>query len=267
MTWVGIAVVGGAVIGGGASILSSKMSSKAAKSAAETQAEAAGQATEAQTEDIDKAIAFQREMLEIQREDFAPFREIGLESLETLQPLVEPGGDLVRGFTMDDFQADPGYQFRLEEGTKALDRSAASRGKLFSGAQLRDLARFNQNLASEEYGQAFNRFGIEQGNKFNRLGAMANIGERATMTLADLGSRTAGNVGNLQTQRGRARATGYINAGNAQAAGTVGQANAYNQMLGNVGNAANQGINNYMLWQMARSPYSPASGAQPILLN
>lgn len=259
------AIIAGAVIAAAGATAGSAISAKAAKDAAKTQAEAAGEASTAEQEGIDKAIAFQREQFEQQREDFAPFREIGLDALETLEPLVGPDGELVRGFTLDDFEADPGYQFRLEEGTKALDRSASSRGQLYSGAQLRDLARFNQGLAKEEYGDAFNRFQIEQGNKFNRLGSLAGVGERATTTLGSFRSNTVRNVGNLQVAGGQSRASGYINAANANAAGRVGAGNAWAQGLSGVGSAANQGLKNYMLYSLARPP--AGSQIQPILLN
>lgn len=67
-------------------------------------------------------------------------------------------GDLFRNFTMADYQEDPGYQFRLDQGNKALNNSAAARGGLLSGATLKAIAEYNSGAASQEYGAAQNRF-------------------------------------------------------------------------------------------------------------
>jgi hypothetical protein len=56
------------------------------------------------------------------------------------------------------FQADPGYQFRMQEGQKAIEGSAAARGTQLSGATMKALAKYGQNLASDEYGKAYDRF-------------------------------------------------------------------------------------------------------------
>jgi len=239
------AIIAGAIIAAGGATAASKISSDAAKDAAKTGAEAAELGAEAELDAIDKSIAFQKETFETQREDLAPFREIGLQALETLAPQVAPGGDLVSDFTMGDFREDPGYQFRLEEGAKALDRSAASKGRLQSGGHLRDLTKFNQDLASNEYTNAFNRYQVEQGNKFNRLSSVAGTGERTTNTLVNASTRNAESVGQNLVAAGRSRASGYTDAANAYAAGTVGSANAWAQGVQNIGNAANQGIGNY----------------------
>jgi len=84
----------------------------------------------------------------------------------------------MRNFGASDFQADPGYAFRLSEGMKALDRTAASRGGLLSGATLKGAQRYGSDLASQEYGNAYNRFQTnrsaqsqEYQNAFNRYQA------------------------------------------------------------------------------------------------
>lgn len=52
---------------------------------------------------------------------------------------------------------DPGYQFRLSQGQKALEQSAAGRGVLRTGGTLKDILGYGQNFASQEYGNAFDR--------------------------------------------------------------------------------------------------------------
>jgi hypothetical protein len=138
-------------------------------------------------------------------------------------------GSLLRNFGMQDFQTDPGYGFRLSEGQKALDRASAASGRFNSGRAAKDLTRFGQNLASEEYGNAYNRFNNNQSNTFNRLASLAGIGQTAT-----------NQVGNAAGQFGSAAAGNAIGAGNAAAAGRVGSANAWGGAIGQVGSMYQQ---------------------------
>lgn len=137
-------------------------------------------------------------------------------------------GSLGRSFTRQDLDDDEGYQFRLQEGQKALDRAASAGGRFFSGRSLKDTARFSQGLASQEYGDAFNRFQTERNNRLSPL-----------FQLAGLGGTSAMQAGNQAASTGNALASNIIGAGNAAAAGQVGSANAWQ-------NAGQQGIG---LWQ------------------
>lgn len=99
-------------------------------------------------------------------------------------------------FGADDFEADPGYEFRRSEGNRGIEQSAAAGGSLQSGASLKALNRFNQDTASDEYDRAYGRWGDQRNthlgtltgqqahdygvwgdNKNTRLGALS--GERA----------------------------------------------------------------------------------------
>jgi hypothetical protein len=82
------------------------------------------------------------------------------------QPTFEYKGQQPEAFkfTAENFQADPGYGFRLSEGLKALERSAAARGGLLSGGTGKALTRFGQEMASQEFGNAY-------GRAFNEYGA------------------------------------------------------------------------------------------------
>lgn len=122
-----------------------------------------------------------------------------------------------RNAFMDMFKTSPDYQFRMSEGTKALDRSAAARGMVRSGAQQKAVTEYGQNLASGEYG-----------NFYNRLASLAGIGQSATGSTASAGSAAAANSGNAILQGGMA-------AGQARASG-------YNAMASGVGS----GVNNAM---------------------
>ena len=135
-------------------------------------------------------------------------------------------GEFMRDFSMADYEADPGYQFRRDEGLRGIEGSAASRGGLLSGATLKALAKYNSGLASEEYGNAYNRYNANLDRRFNRLSGLAGTGQTATRDVSQMGSQVASNVGQ-----------NIIGAGNARASGYVGSANA-------IGGAA-QGIGNY----------------------
>ena len=144
---------------------------------------------------------------------------------------------------MADYQQDPGYGFRLSEGIKGIDRSAAARGLLQSGGTLKGVNRFAQDYASNEYGNAYNRYNQDNSTEFNRLAAMSGIGQTATQQVGNYGMSTAQNVGATQVGMGNARASGY-----------VGGANAINSAVG-------QGFNNYYANQLLkRLPYDPYGG-------
>lgn len=132
-------------------------------------------------------------------------------------------GELMRDFSLADFQADPGYQFRLGEGAKAIENSAAARGMQLSGPTLKALARFGQDFASNEYDQAWNRDSLEKQRKFNFL-----TGQSGT------GLQTAGNVGALGAGASNQVADNYLQAANAQASGRVGSANAWGNAINDV---------------------------------
>lgn len=212
------AILGAAVIGGGASAIAS---GKAAK----TQAKAAEQATAAQKDALDKQIALQE-----------PFRQGGLTAQNEIMQLLGIGGDktaagygsLGKAFGEADFQQDPGYAFRQAEGMKALERSAAARGNLLSGSTLKGVQRFGQDLASQEYQNAFNRYQVERSAKLNPLQSLMGAGQSATNVMT-------GATG----QFGQNEASNLYNAGQARASGYIGQSNALNQALG--------GITNYMV--------------------
>ena len=202
-------------IGAGAGLLGAKMTSDAAKSAARTQADAAG-----------AAAANERAMYEQSREDLAPYRETGytaLKDIERMKPF------LTSQFGPDQFAQylDPSMAFRQRIGTQATERMANVGGGAISGNTLRALTDYGQNLASTEYGNAFNRFQTERGNIYNTLANIAGMGQGAVNTGVRAGESFAGQMTGLTT--GSAAA---------QAAGTVGSANAYSGALGNVGNMA-----------------------------
>ena len=187
--WVAGAVVGSAVIGG---VASSK--------AASTQAAAADRASEAQ-----------ERMFERQVELSEPWRKAGETALNKLVPLATE----YTPFGMTQFQADPGYGFRMSEGMKALERSAAARGGLLSGATLKGIQRFGQDLGSQEYQNAFNRYQTERAARLQPLQSLAGVGQTTAQQMGQAGMQTAQNIGETLTSGAAARASGYVGGANA----------------------------------------------------
>ena len=146
-------------------------------------------------------------------------------------------GDLNRKFTQADFQADPGYDFRMAEGARGMNNSAAARGGVLSGAALKAASKYNQNFASNEYGNSYNRFTNDQTNSFNRLASIAGVGQTATNQVAAAGQNMANNVSQNQLGAGNARASGYVGQANALTGGIGQGVNMYqqNQMMNRIG--------------------------------
>src|SRR2546423_4544588 len=206
----------------------------------------AGKAADAQTKAAGMSIDEQRREFDVNQANLAPFREAGLSVLPQITKGLAPGGDFNRDFTLKDFTKDPGYQFRMDQGQRALEASAAARGGLLSGGSLKALSRYGQDYASNEYSTACNRFNNDRTTRFNRLSAVAGTGQTANNTLANLGSQTAQNIGET-----------YLGAGTARAAGYIGQGNAINQ---GVGSLANFYLQQQYLNRFATPTPAPAAG-------
>ena len=139
-------------------------------------------------------------------------------------------GSLLKPYQQSTFEEDPGYQFRLQEGNKAIENSAAARGMQLSGANLKGLQRFNSGLASQEYGNWFNRdqslygrHSADRDRTFNYLSGTSGQDLNAAAQTGAFGAQAAGSTADLMTQ-----------GGNAQAAGIVGGANAFNNAFGDI---------------------------------
>lgn len=127
-----------------------------------------------------------------------------------------PGfGKYARDFSMEDFQQDPGYAFRMQEGLKALDRQAAARGGLISGAALKGAQRYGQEAASQEYMNAFNRYQTNRANQLQPLQSLMGTSQTAANTLGTAAGNYAQGAGEAYMGAGNARGSGYMGRGNA----------------------------------------------------
>jgi hypothetical protein len=127
-------------------------------------------------------------------------------------PIAERGG----GETYGGYMATPGYNYRFNEGVRAIDSSAASRGNLFSGATGQALTEFGQNIGAADYQ-----------NYLAGLSGIAGYGQNANSQQLTAGTNYATGTSNA-----------LANLGNAQAAGWMGATNA-----------VQNGIGNWMGWQ------------------
>jgi hypothetical protein len=196
----------------GTALASGLIGANAAKSGASAQANAANQAAQ-----------LQQQQYEQTRADQAPFREAGVNALGKLQGMAD-----YKPFSMNAFTQDPGYGFRLSEGQKALDRSAAARGGLISGGALKAAQRYGQDMGSQEYQNAFNRYQTERQATLSPYMTLAGFGTGANAANAQAGQNYASNVGNLMTGGAAAQAAGGVGAANA-VTGAVSQYLNYNQ--------------------------------------
>lgn len=216
--------VASALIAATAALGAGAISAGGAKKAARAQEQASRDAQAANERMLERQIGLQE-----------PFRQGGLTAQDEIMKLLGIGGDasaegygsLAKPFGMEQFQQDPGYAFRQAEGMKALERSAAARGLLQSGPTLKGIQRFGQESASQEYGNAFNRYQIERNARLNPLQSLMGAGQTATNVMT-------GNVG----QSSQNQQANIYNTGAARASGYIGQANALSGALGSIGQAA-----------------------------
>ena len=204
---VAAAIIGSAVIGGGAALFAGSEQADAANRSAELQAQATRESVEEQ-----------RRQYNLTREDLAPYRETGTNALALyagLYGITRGEGEAgilsteeMQGFR-DRFTETPGYQFRFDEGIRALDRSASATGRLRGGGYTRELTRYGQGVASGEFE-----------NYANRLSGLAGMGQGSTVSTGTLGVQTGANIGNALMAAGTARASGYAGVANAISGGT-----------------------------------------------
>jgi len=219
MSVVAAAVIGSAVVGGVSAYQSGKSQEKAAKSAAASQGAIA-----------DENVALQRELANQQREDFAPWRDVGEQALNQMWAGVQSGefeaGDI-------DVTKDPGYQFRMDQGIEALDKSAAARGRLLSGAQQKGVTDYSQNVASQEYANAYAREANEKARKYNMLSGLSSGGQASASGQAQATSQLGQQTSNILSNLGQSQAQSQYAQGQARAGAYQGMAQAGNQAAQN----------------------------------
>lgn len=189
----------------GAGLASGFYEAQQAKRAAKLQGQGAMMSGYLQQAAAAGAQAEQRKALKRAREDYQPYMGAGREGISTYQ-------DLLMGRRKDyrPFYESPDYKFAVEQGTKAVERGAAAKGGLFSGAQGKALTKFGQGLASQQYS-----------TYMDRLLRMATMGQQATSHVSSLGMQAAGAIGQAGMQGMGALGQGIEGATGARAAAMI----------------------------------------------
>lgn len=228
-----------------------------------TGAKAAEKAGQLQSDSSKYAADLSQKQFEQTRADQMPWLEAGKGALGQLQDYIGKNnsfddkwggriesayqnGQLTGGLDPNNFQADPSYQFRKQQGMADIQSSAAASGGLLSGAALKALNEYNSNLASQEYGNAWSRDQAEKQNMFNVLGGnrsqdyqlfnnedtrqynqlanMAGVGQQTATQLGQFGALNAQNQGNAAIAGANAQANGL-------AAGAAAQGKGWTNLL------------------------------------
>ena len=210
----------GSVISGGAGLLGAGLQANAARQAAQGIADA--------------NITSNQLMARINEQNQArqePFYQAGLSALPAYTQGVMPGGNLVRSFSLKDFIADPGQEYRTRMGLDAIQSSAVSRGLGRSGKTYLDLMRAGQEYAAQGFGNRENAFYANQATRRNALAGLTGFAPTASsaiqagdMAYGSNAANLASNTANAMAGAGASRASSY---GNALAG--IGQ-NIYNTM-------------------------------------
>ena len=264
----------GAALGGGLDEATGGGQTGAARQAAEIAAAGGDRAAQVQKEISDQQIALAREQFNREIELQQPFRQAGTNALAQMQSgaFAQPAAF---SFGAGDYQADPGYAFRLAEGQKQLDRIKAREGNLFSGSALKAAQRYGQDMGSQEFGNAYQRAldaynsrVAQSATGYNRLASLAGIGQTATGRVGTAGQTmtadTSGALGSYGTAAARNYGNQGYDAGNAYLAGERARRSSYGEIgkaLGSGGFGSLQtGFNNMF---GARQPASSASMYMP----
>jgi len=213
--YTAVAIGGSALVGAYVADKAANTQAEAAERSAETVSAASRYASDLQQKQYEENVGRQK-----------PFYDVGVNALPELVQASK-----YTPFGLDQFQADPGYAFRLSEGQKALERSAAARGGLISGGALKAATRFGQEMGSQEYTNAFNRYQAERQARLGPLQSLTGMGQSTAQQLGAAGAQNASAIGGYGMAGANATAEGYMGAANARASGYMGAYNALNSGL------------------------------------
>lgn len=205
-------------------------------------ADAAENAGSMQAGAADRASAQQRAMFDQTRSDLSPWMSYGRAANVTLADLMgisggggagAIGSPLLRPFSMKDYQESPNYQFNLEQGQKAIEKSAAARKMYYAPQTLQDIAKYSQGVASNEFQNSYNNYNNNMKNIWDRLYQVSGSGQNAAANLGGFGAAAGNSIGNNIMSGSAAQAAGGVGAANAMSGAVGGASNTYllNQIL------------------------------------
>lgn len=219
-----------------------------------TGSEAAGKASQQQMDAILKGmeelgISYEagRELLsgiyDENKGGFDPFISMGLQAGGGFDQSMAGQADVMSRLQAGpgEFEADPGYQFRREQGLTALERQAGTSRSPYGSAANKSMMGFASDLASQEYGNFYNRWlgtqGMQLGGYQGMAGQYAGVmgtGAQSQAGKAGFASNIGGSMAGMYGAQGSTMADLWGQYGNAQAAGTMGQANQQTQGTQNI---------------------------------
>lgn len=196
-------------------------------------ANAAKKASDAQAQAAANALSFQREVNDQNQARYADATGTLRSAAANYQPWLTTGtganNALASLFGLNggkpdysSFYSSPDYQFAQQQGELGIERGANARGLNLSGGTLKDLATFNSGLASQQYGNYFNRLmGLSQLGQQAAGGIAGVAGSQANMAagIANTNNQAASNIGNTMQGIGQAQASGYVGGANAISGG------------------------------------------------
>lgn len=239
-----IANMVGSVVGG-------IQSRNAAQSAAQVQAKQAKAAQALEYKNQQAGIDYQQNEFNQLQNAEQPYQQLGSTAANSYANLLKQG---FKAPTLAEAEQTPGYQFNLQQGTKAIGAQAAATGNLMSGNTGVALQKYGQGLATTTYQQAYQNALNQYLTNLGAAGQGTNFGLQSTGQLGQFGQASANNLSNLYLTGGAQQAQQLTNQGNAYAAGDIGSANAWNQMIqslqqqnpyggGSPGGGGNTGMN------------------------
>ncbi len=226
------------------SVIGSNQTSRAVGAATDWSKQAANKIGES----VSEAQAGQNSAYDAQTANLNPYLQAGQQGITSLSQMLQPGGELTKqfGFDATNLQNEPGYQFQLQQGNKAVNNAHAANGLAGSGAQSKALAQYGQGLAGTTYQNAYNRalttFQTNRQNTLAPLSTLINAGQTATGQFDQAAQSRANFNGNAGMQGAKSIADIFQNIGGVKAAGSVAQGNTWSSFA----NSATQGIGDYL---------------------
>lgn len=179
-----------------------------AQRAAELQANAAAEAARIQAAAAEKALAENKRQFDVSRSDQLPWLQSGGRALSKQEALTGLGGQEAQRQAYAQFEESPGQAWLRDQTMQGVLNQSAAIGGLGGGNVRRELQEHAAGLASQDFG-----------NYYNRLAGISGTGQTTGAQLGQLGAQQSAQAGNLTNMAGQARASGVLGSGQAYAGG------------------------------------------------
>jgi len=185
-----------------------------------------------QAQGTSDALAENRRQFDVTQANQAPYLAAGKTALDKLAAENDIPLD------QSTVQLDPGYQFGLDQGQKAISRQTAAAGGRISGAALKAAAQYGTDYATTGYNAAYTRTNQARTDRLNRLAALAGVGQTATQSVATQGASTANANSALMVAAGNNAGAEAVAKGNIWGNATNQLAALYGRTAGGAGSGS-----------------------------